>query len=325
MRRELAAIGLAMAVLAVGYPIGSDGPYIDPPDLSWQHEGHTFHYRAYNATAEIHFNVTVDDVNETELMFSYWRELANGTRDVFQTWNISREDRGNLDLPPWKTFVWVEDLEAPTMKLGNHTYDLVESLPNSVYRLLDREFTFDGVNGYLIKAENTTSGETAELVSSYDGPSDPPNQEPSGPLCPPSHEEMLYGNDPGGHNFGTDSKTTVAEVLICWHVDGGNDECDWDITVDVGITWPLWEIEDRDYFYVLQNNGQPNNPEPKRWDPTLTTLFEFKTLQRSGVAVDGDAMGGTAWIWLDGQKGSEDTGDSLDEAVVNGLTTSCVA
>lgn len=275
MRRELIAIGLAMAMVVVGYP-GADA-VIDPPDLSWIQNGFTLKYHAYNTTDTLDFNVTIEDKTASQATFVYWR-VNSGQNDTFHSLNISIGNRSILDISYMYTFLWVNstDLDTENAMIGAHEYECVLCLPgaNKVFFNVttDTTFTYDAVNGYLVKADYP-DGTTVELTGTEDiGQGAPASQVGPVFVCTRDHSKSDSVAFPK-----VGAVTTVAQAELCWDERASEtNACFGEAFAQVTTTGPLWALAYYEYWVEeLIAADRQEAPPAYRFLPKLLDPFTW--------------------------------------------------
>lgn len=254
MRRELTAIVLAMTVLAMGFPGASDGPYIDPPDLSWMEAGRTFEYLVDNGTATFQFNVTISDITSSIITYDYWR-MVNGSTDVFISTEQHNQTRLDQNISEWYSHIWVNETNLndgyTTIDTRNFTLDTDPLVVNHVFTNGSTTFTYDEINAYLIKAEYG-DGTVIDLLETYvttDHPGDD-----LGPFSVVDCGVNEDRHDPE-HNVAF-YPIVIAETDVCVQ-EFPDGTCTVTSVAGVQVTWPLWVPMDFKYDLSLHNEDFP--------------------------------------------------------------------
>lgn len=303
MRRELAAIGLAIALLAVGYPGASQ--VIDPPDLSWIQNGFTLTYHAENATETLDFNVTVENKTASKALLVHWIVDDNGVNDTFHSSNISLGNRSNLDLLGLYTFLWVNstDLESEDAKIGAHKYECIVCLPGTdrvfYNTTTDATYTYDAINGYLVKAEYP-DGTTVELTNTEDIGEGAP-ADGVGPLFVCTREK--YKRDivqvPGQYG---ETVTTFAWTELCWDERASEtNACYGEAWAQVRVNGPFFLLPNSDYWINVLRAHNVEHVAPTEYFGGLL-----------GVAVE-DSFSEDLDVWIDADAELENRGSSYTD------------
>lgn len=260
MRRELAAIGLAVAMLTVVHPGAL--AVINPPDLSWMHPGFTFRYIATNTTSgeTLEFNVTIDDIENEVLTLKYWQSVG-GEDEIFITTNqdsLNRIDRNiSTANTTWYTHLWINatilDHDLGTFDTRTFTRDVLELDTHKFDNSDDTvHYHYHTTWGYLVKAVYDNTTETIELQDTRDV-SVPLSHGLSEHLDPAECDNAgaFVDNDPQNQVI------AVSDAAVCMKVTGENfDECDTDSQAAVSILWPMWVVIKWDYSLNDHNSPQ---------------------------------------------------------------------
>lgn len=246
--RTVSALALFAVLIAgwVGAPISS-------PDLSWissDNEGHTFHYRVSNSTDQKDFNVTLVEYSDGTSNWVYWVN-KNGSEVPFND-RYQQKDRQDSNFTSYFTVLYVNttnvlDGIAP---IGNGTYNLTDTTQlYFVFSNATRDYYYDIDHGWLSHAEYYRTGESVDLIETYDGPN---------PIPPPPYHPCGATNEIADQDA---SFSTRSRAAICWYA-WDNTSCKLDWFVEAHVRWPTWALWSYEYEFRWPGNSESGPIDP---------------------------------------------------------------
>lgn len=238
---------MTVLVLAAGLlgviPTVGNASAVDPPDLSWRKQGHTFEYSITNGTSTLNLNVTINNKTGSEMAFRYWT-VENGSEKQL---NVRHQDdnRSDYNLTGFHTYLWVNGTNTDggvgeIVTIGNSSYELTEvTLEHYVFQNESWTFKYDLAKGWLDAADYQGQVQV-DLLGTRDENTDHLFQQ-----C--DTDDHLNSQDQECFGLTTNS---FAQVKRSTKDSSG---CDMTLRGHVIALWPGWHVFS--YIWSIDLNG----------------------------------------------------------------------